>query len=269
MASAPPISVRSSCKGLRVEPIRSDVARRLCARLHYSGKSVQNSNIHFGVIWAGKLEGVMQFGPPLVKRQAQNLVKGTTWDGFCELNRLAFSERLPRNSESRALGVALRILSKTYPSLEWILSYSDATQCGDGTIYRASGFVLTGIKKSKSLYRLQDGRVVQRMSLEISRPSRIQDELRNNHDLPTASVSCLVKAAGLAPLDGYQLRYIKFLRPGVRERLMVPELPFSKIAELGASMYLGKRTKHSGDAASTQEEEGGSTPTRALQKAPR
>jgi len=30
------------------------------------------------------------------------------------------------------------------PQIKWVISYADGTQAGSGTIYRASGFVLTG-----------------------------------------------------------------------------------------------------------------------------
>jgi len=88
----------------------------------------------------------MQFGPSMDKRRmAKNL--NVAFNSFLELNRMAFSEVLPKYSESRAIGVANRIISKAYPRIKLILSFSDATQCGDGTIYRASGFRLIGIKK--------------------------------------------------------------------------------------------------------------------------
>ena len=67
------------------------------------------------------------------------------------MNRLAFTDMLPRNSESRALGIALRMIRKHYPHIEWIVSFADACQCGDGTIYRAAGFILTAIKINKDL----------------------------------------------------------------------------------------------------------------------
>jgi hypothetical protein len=41
-------------------------------------------------------------------------------------------------------------------------------------------------------------------------------------------------------MKGYQLRYIYFIDPKWRKRLTVPELPFSKIDELGAGMYKGQ-----------------------------
>ena len=44
-----------------------------------------------------------------------------------------------------------------------------------------------------------------------------------------------------ALLDGYQLRYIYFIDKSYRQRLTVPEVPFSKIDEIGAGMYKGQK----------------------------
>lgn len=41
-------------------------------------------------------------------------------------------------------------------------------------------------------------------------------------------------------LNGYMLRYIYFLDPSYRSKLTVPEIPFSKIDEMGAGMYKGE-----------------------------
>ena len=76
----------------------------------------------------------MQFGPSLDKRKIQGLVEGTRWNDFIELNRMAFADWLPRNSESRAISVALRLIRKHYPNIEWVISFADGTQCGDVTI---------------------------------------------------------------------------------------------------------------------------------------
>lgn len=66
-------------------------------------------------------------------------------------------------------------------------------------------------------------------------------------------------------LEGFQLRYVYFLDKSWRERLTVPELPYSAIAEAGATMYKGIRG--AGAAVSTpgvQPGDGGSTPTAPL-----
>lgn len=143
-----------SAKDIRIEPIERRYADALVKRVHYSGKVVNNSQLHLGVFYKGRLEGAMQFGPSLDKRKIQGLVRDTPWNGFLELNRMAFSEALPRNSESRALGVAMRLIRQHAPHVQWIVSFADGAQCGDGTIYRAAGFILTGIRKNTSLWSL-------------------------------------------------------------------------------------------------------------------
>lgn len=211
----------ASAKDLRVAPIRAADANKLVQRLHYSGKVVPNSQVHLGVFLGDRLEGAMQFGPSINKKGTMNIVQGTRWHGFIELNRMAFSERLPRNSESRAIAVAMRQLRKTYPHLEWVVSFADGTQCGDGTIYRASGFVLTDIRVSDALRVNPDTgatmHVIQAHHLKLSKEFR-----------------------SWKPLDGYQLRYVYFLNQDARARLAVPILPFSKIDEMGAGMYKGQ-----------------------------
>jgi hypothetical protein len=140
-----------SAKNLLIKPIDAGTANRFVKKMHYSQKVVPNSQLHLGVFFAGQLEGVMQFGPSLNKKGSINLVSETAWNGFIELNRMAFSEALPKNSESRAISVAMRFLKKYAPQIEWVMSFADATQCGDGTIYRASGFVLTAIRPNEGL----------------------------------------------------------------------------------------------------------------------
>ena len=155
----------SSAKDIFIKPINARTANNKCKAIHYSGKVVTNSQLHFGVFLHGKLEGVMQFGSPMDKRKSLGLVKGTLWSGMIELNRMAFSDALPRFSESRAIGFAIRTIKKTYPQIKWIQSFSDATLCGDGTIYRASGFYLTSIKENSSIYEFPDGARIAVMSV--------------------------------------------------------------------------------------------------------
>lgn len=257
-----------SAKDIHVAPISRADADRIVKRAHYSGKVVQNSQLHLGVFLNGRLEGAMQFGPSLDKRKIQGLVEGTGWNGFIELNRMAFSDRLPRNSESRALAVAFRIIRKAYPHIEWVISFADGTQCGDGTIYRAAGFVLSGINKSMNLVRRADGVVVHKMTLESS-PTQPRPELGGlSYYALTGgryNLSAYVKATGGAVIPGFQLRYIYFINPDARQRLTVPILPFSRIDEMGAGMYRGKSKRAKEQDAGHPPALGGVTPTRTLQ----
>lgn len=269
-----------SAKAIRVAPISRADADRVVKRVHYSGKVVNNSQLHLGVFLDGRLEGAMQFGPSLDKRKIQGLVRDTGWNGFIELNRMAFGDRLPRNSESRALAVAFRIIRKAYPHIEWVVSFADGAQCGDGTIYRASGFVLTGIKKNTQVWEAPSGETFSRTSLTDGRSKKQQQQARmvvsrtsmtkggHNHHSGSASMKAYADA-GFRPIAGFQLRYVYFLNKASRERLTVPVLPFDKIQQMGACMYRGQSIDRS---TRTKEQDagnppalGGVTPTCALQ----
>lgn len=261
----------AGAKDIVVRPITANAANEVVRRIHYSGKTVNNSQLHFGVFLNGRLEGAMQFGPSLDKRKIQGLVEGTGWNGFIELNRMAFSEALPRNSESRAMAVAFRLIRKHYPHIEWVVSFSDGTQCGDGTIYRAAGFVLTGVVKSDNIVRLPNGRAIHKMTLE-SNPTASRPELggRSYYDITAGKYNfkAYTAACGGTVIPGFQLRYIYFINPAARERLTVPVVSFSKIDELGAGMYRGEKISRSARVKKQDSEHpselGGAVPTDTL-----
>ena len=255
-----------SAKDVVIKPISAKAANALVKRVHYSGKVVNNSTLHLGAFLNDKLEGAMSFGSPLDKRKVLPLVEGTQWNGMLELNRMAFSDLLPRNSESRAMAVAFRLIKKHYPHIEWILSFSDGTQCGDGAIYRASGFVLTSIKQNNTLYEFPTGDRIAGMTIEANWSLPIikkQCDFLGIDHKPRSRTQW--RALGAKPLEGFQLRYIYFLNPEAKKRLTVPILPFSKIDEMGAGMYKGIPKRVTKANSGDQLESGGAIPTHTLQ----
>lgn len=288
----------TTAKDIILRPIPAGQANELVRRVHYSGKVVQNSQVHIGVFLHGKLEGAMQFGPSLDKRKIQGLVSGTQWHEFIELNRMAFTDALPRNSESRAIAVAMRLLRQHAPQLKWVISFADATQCGDGTIYRASGFVLTGIKENTQSYEMPTGDQIRALACFVKSDCRwlalaqYADQFRSIHTMfiqggtrnseqqkairdlyrellgGRQNMSEFMEKIGGVPFAGYQLRYIYFLAPSYRARLAVPELPYSEIERIGAGMYRGAKRNQAGEATGVapddQSGQGGSTPTHPL-----
>jgi hypothetical protein len=236
-------------KDIIVKPISAKDANRIVKSCHYSGKVVPNSQLHFGVFLDGKCGGAMQFGPSMRKDLIQPLVHDTKWNGFIELNRMAFADWLPRNSESRAISVAMRLIRKSYPHIEWVVSFADGTQCGDGTIYRASGFALTGIKKNTEM-------VIHPVTGEI------MATMAAYHKGHAAEISKWQR------MDGFMFRYIYFLNQEAKSRLTVSILPFSEIERRGAGMYLGKPKRAESiavDAPCIQQGEGSASLTSALQ----
>lgn len=208
-------------KEIIVKVIPAKIANQFVKNHHYSGKVVNLSNLHFGAFLDSKLHGVMSFGPPMDKRNVLNLVKtcnngfNEKWNEMLELNRMAFDDYLPKYSESRCIAIAIRLIKKNAPQVKWILSYSDASQCGDGTIYRASGFKLTQINKNSTIYKLTNGEIVAK-----------RGDSKYNFE-------------GAKALKGFQNRYILLIDK--KAELNVSEIPFKKIDELGAGMYKGKK----------------------------
>ena len=208
-------------KEIIVKVIPAKIANEFVKKHHYSGKVVNMSTLHFGAFLDNKLHGVLSYGPPMDKRNVLKLVdSGKTtdnekWNEMLELNRMAFDDYLPKNSESRCIAISIKLIKQNAPQIKWILSYSDATQCGDGTIYRASGFQLTQINKNSTIYKLANGEVVAK-----------RGDSKYNFN-------------GAKAMQGYQNRYIYLIDKTCK--ITVPILPFSKIDELGAGMYKGKK----------------------------
>lgn len=206
-------------KDIFVRPIIAKDANAFVMQYHYSKSYVMNSTLHLGCFLNGVLHGVMQFGNSIDKRNVIGFVdtgmsEKQGWNSFLELNRLAFDDKLPKNSESRCIAVAIRILKDKAPHIKWILSYADGTQCGDGTIYRASGFYLCGINKNSTIYRLANGKT------------------KAKHGTSKTDFT------GAEKLKGNQLRYIYLIDKSCK--ITLPILKYSAIDENNAGMYLGK-----------------------------
>jgi hypothetical protein len=207
-------------KDIIVKVIPAQLANNFVKKHHYSGSVVQNSVLHFGAFLDGTLHGVMQYGNPIYKRNVLDFVNtgqsmNEKWNSMLELNRMAFDDYLPKNSESRVIAITIKMLKEKAPHIKWILSFADGTQCGDGTIYRASGFKLYGINKNSTIYKLKDGRTKAKHGTS-----------KENFD-------------GAKKLDGFQFRYIYLIDKSAKVTL--PEIPFIKIDEVGAGMYKGEK----------------------------
>lgn len=208
-------------KEIELKVIPAKIANDFIKKHHYSGKVVPNSTLHFGAFLDGKLHGVMSYGASINKKGTMNLVEGTGWNEFIELNRMAFDEYLPRNSESYCIAKSIKLIKKNAPQIKWIISFADGTQCGDGTIYRASNFVLTDIRKNEAL--------------------KINPETGEKVHTITAYHKMIKDFKNWDAIEGYQLRYIYFIDKSCKDKLTVPIIPFSKIDEIGAGMYKGEK----------------------------
>lgn len=229
-------------KEIVVKVLPSKIANDFVRKHHYSGKVVANSTLHFGCFLDGRLHGVLSYGNSMDKRKTMTLVEGTGWNEFLELNRMAFDDYLPRNSESYCIGKTLRMIKKQAPHIKWVISFADGAQCGDGTIYRASNFVLTQIKPNKTILEFPNGARIAAMTLEanfnIPQVVQLCKDLNVPHKYRTRNEWIKL---GARFIPGFQLRYVYFIDKVYRKKLTVEEVPFQRIDELGAGMYKGEQ----------------------------
>jgi len=221
----------SRVKDIRLKVIPAKIANEFIRKHHYSGKVVPNSKLHFGAFLDGVLHGVLSYGSSLDKSKTIGLVEGTKWNEFIELNRMAFDEYLPKYSESRCIAISIKLIKKNAPHIKWVLSYADGCDCGDGVIYRASGFVLTIIKPNSDIYINEKGLKVHSMTIKSSK--LLMSRYGNWKS------ALFAKFGRCEKIKGNQLRYIYLIDKTCK--ITVPILPFSKIDEMGAGMYKGKK----------------------------
>lgn len=207
-------------KEIIVKVINSKLANEFVKKTHYSGKVVPNSTLHFGCFLDDKLHGVMQYGPSINKKGTINLVEGTGWNDFIELNRMAFNDYLPKYSESRCISITIRLIKKQAPHIKWIISFADGTQCGDGTIYRASGFNLVGIVDNTALR--MNPKTGEAMHVIQAHHLKMSSEFRD-----------------WKPFKGKQLKYIYLIDKTMKITKEI--LSFSEIDKQGAGMYKGEK----------------------------
>lgn len=240
----------ATAKDIVIKVIPSSVANPFVRRVHYSKTVMNTSRLHFGVFYNQNLHGVMSYGCPLDRSKVLGLVvdengQPAPWNDMLELNRMAFDDVLPKNSESRAISISIKMIRKNAPHIKWLLSFADGTQCGDGTIYRASGFKLTGFS-SGSMWLLPDYLVQLNGGLKTAHRMKIQNKsspiskwILGQTGGKNIQVEECAKRFGGSLLDGYMLRYIKILDD--RYHLAVKEIPYSAIQEKGAGMYKGEK----------------------------
>lgn len=93
-----------------------------------------------GVFWDRRCGGVLTFGQPGMNTATRGL--GIAHREALELRKMYLTDALPRNSESRCLAVAARLIRAAYPELRALITYCDADQAA--VAYRAAGWVNWG-----------------------------------------------------------------------------------------------------------------------------
>ncbi len=123
-------------QSLRLEKIANNKATILLNARHPLGAG-QAFAFALGVFWCGRCEGCLTFGNPI----SNNAVKryGLRQCDSLELRKMVLSDVPPKNSESRVLAIAARIIRKRYPQLQLLLTYCAGDEAASA--YKAAGWI--------------------------------------------------------------------------------------------------------------------------------
>lgn len=145
---------RSNLKALSVRPVLPSVVRPLIVEHHYLHSMPAATWRCFGVYAGAELAGgaVFTAGP----RHGWRLMRGGRPQHVAALARLWLADDLPKNAESRVIGVILRLLRQEN-IWKLVLSYADPTVGHRGTIYQATGWLYLGRSSPGSYVDLGDG----------------------------------------------------------------------------------------------------------------
>ena len=192
------------------------VAQGVITRNHYLHSMPGGTKLTFGVFAAGRLLGAVSLGVGPIN--VHRLVAGATRDDCLVLTRLWLDDVLPRNSESRVLGVLVRALRRS-TRVRFLASYADPAAGHLGTVYQAAGWLYTGVSEAQPRMDLGDG---------VARHLRSVGSAFGTHS------AAYLRRHGLAvrfiPQAGKH-RYLAFVDPAWRPRLLAPVLPYPKPEE--------------------------------------
>ena len=141
-------SIPTSPLQLELREIDRKRAMQCYDRWHYLGSVGFISTYDLGVFKGGELYGCISMGSPSAKVM-KGLYTPDTQDGWWEIKRLALSDDLPKNSESRVIAIAIRLIRKAR-NVKGIITYADDGVGHVGTIYKATGFRYMGLTDFKS-----------------------------------------------------------------------------------------------------------------------
>jgi len=142
-------SIPTSPLQLVIKPVNKITASECYKKYHYFGGKGFLSSFSYGVYFNNLIEGAISYGIPNAPC-INGLFTEETQQYWLELTRLALSDKLPKNSESRVISITNKMVKREYPKLKGIITYADTEYGHTGTIYRASNYIYVGLTAQKT-----------------------------------------------------------------------------------------------------------------------
>lgn len=202
-------------KGIRIKEVPNYVIDELFIKYHYSKKVTKNRWLSFAIFYNGNLEGGMQLGYGIRPKSKEHIIRDVNSDEIREFDRMWISDKLPKNSESKCIGFLLRYIRKKYPDIKVIISYADGLRGKVGTIYQASNFIYVGCIKGEFYYLPDKDEWIHPVSMYHRHGTRAKEFLEKIYP-------------GIEHIYGEQHRYIYFLDSSLKDKLLLPIVPYPK-----------------------------------------
>lgn len=132
----------TSAKKIRMKQVNKEWIDEWISERHYLGTTPPGARLRLAFFHEGICVGGMLWGR----------LTARAYESFqtLELTRMFLDDACPRNSESRCIGMATKLIKKLFPEMHTLYSYSDPAYGHTGTIYRAAGWSNSGKTKGKA-----------------------------------------------------------------------------------------------------------------------
>lgn len=138
-------------RSMVVREVGADTLRGAMASYHYSGRMPDAVQECFAGYYGATFAGGLAFGPGAAS--VRNELPNLTPQQVRELVRLWSPDGMPRNTESRLISSALRMLQ----GIRLVVSFSDPAEGHVGTIYQATNAVYLGMSGGGTRYVTAEG----------------------------------------------------------------------------------------------------------------
>lgn len=132
-----------------IRKISHDAARRWVLRWHYSRRMPTGKNICYGLHSENSLYAVIVYGIGVNPYQARFIGVSRV----LEIKRMCRSEPPLNYPLSRFIAITAKMVAKEFP-YDCLIAFADPEQGHEGTVYKASGFVMHGMTNAE--WHLED-----------------------------------------------------------------------------------------------------------------
>ncbi len=196
---------------LKIAPVANGVAKKFIAEHHYAVISPPITKLFLSLFSGGEPVGVALWGyGTRPKHTIKKIFPSLDVEDYLELNRLCVLDSMPRNTESRFLGMMADYIKERLPRVTVLYSWADGLRGKPGYVYQAANWLYGGHIWSE-FYMTGDGEVVHPRFLVTRYGTR---------------KASFTRALGLKRIRGYQFRYCRFLCSHGERKALLRESPF-------------------------------------------